>query len=198
MVEKLKEMAVEAPEALQSRARSGYFGGEVFIERFKETERFASADHDSTELPSVPNSADDALYASTGQTKFDSTEQGSTISPSAHDSGYSTLHTESQRSPPHQSGMATLLEHVPTEKASSIYSTMHLTLSPIEKELFVTQLAQQFCLGLRSSNPVPDAQVDLMSSNMSSLLKYLSRLTSARAGDKTEKTATGAMRQFRK
>jgi hypothetical protein len=29
MVEKLKEMAVEAPGALQSRARSGYFGGAI-------------------------------------------------------------------------------------------------------------------------------------------------------------------------
>jgi hypothetical protein len=29
MVEKLKEMAAEAPRALQSRARSGYFGGEI-------------------------------------------------------------------------------------------------------------------------------------------------------------------------
>jgi hypothetical protein len=29
MVEKLKEMAAEAPKALQTRARSGYFGGEV-------------------------------------------------------------------------------------------------------------------------------------------------------------------------
>lgn len=29
LIEKLKEMAAEAPQALQLRARSGYFGGEV-------------------------------------------------------------------------------------------------------------------------------------------------------------------------
>jgi hypothetical protein len=29
LIEKLKEMAAEAPQALQSRARSGYFGGGV-------------------------------------------------------------------------------------------------------------------------------------------------------------------------
>lgn len=29
MIEKLKGMAAEAPRALQSRARTGYFGGEV-------------------------------------------------------------------------------------------------------------------------------------------------------------------------
>lgn len=29
LIEKLKEMAAEAPQTLQSRARSGYFGGEV-------------------------------------------------------------------------------------------------------------------------------------------------------------------------
>ena len=29
MVEKLKEMAAEAPRALQSRVQSGYFGGEI-------------------------------------------------------------------------------------------------------------------------------------------------------------------------
>ncbi|GAB7336811.1 hypothetical protein MBLNU13_g11322t2 [Cladosporium sp. NU13] len=33
MVEKLKEMAVEAPGALQSRARSGYFGGAIQVSR---------------------------------------------------------------------------------------------------------------------------------------------------------------------
>lgn len=29
LIEKLKDMAAEAPQALQSRARSGYFGGGV-------------------------------------------------------------------------------------------------------------------------------------------------------------------------
>jgi hypothetical protein len=33
MVEKLKEMAVEAPRALQSRARSGYFGGAIQVSK---------------------------------------------------------------------------------------------------------------------------------------------------------------------
>jgi hypothetical protein len=33
MVEKLKEMAVEAPGALQSRARSGYFGGAIQVSK---------------------------------------------------------------------------------------------------------------------------------------------------------------------
>jgi hypothetical protein len=33
MVEKLKEMAVEAPRALLSRARSGYFGGAIKVSK---------------------------------------------------------------------------------------------------------------------------------------------------------------------
>ena len=33
MVEKLKEMAAEAPQALESRARSGYFGGAIQVSK---------------------------------------------------------------------------------------------------------------------------------------------------------------------
>jgi hypothetical protein len=33
IVEKLKEMAAEAPQALQSRARSGYFGGAIQVSK---------------------------------------------------------------------------------------------------------------------------------------------------------------------
>jgi hypothetical protein len=33
IIEKLKEMAVEAPGALQSRARSGYFGGAIQVSK---------------------------------------------------------------------------------------------------------------------------------------------------------------------
>jgi hypothetical protein len=33
MIEKLKEMAAEAPRALQSRARSGYFGGAIQVSK---------------------------------------------------------------------------------------------------------------------------------------------------------------------
>jgi hypothetical protein len=33
MVEKLKEMAAEAPLALQSRAQSGYFGGAIQVSK---------------------------------------------------------------------------------------------------------------------------------------------------------------------
>jgi hypothetical protein len=33
MVEKLKEMAAEAPLALQSRAQSGYFGGAIHVSK---------------------------------------------------------------------------------------------------------------------------------------------------------------------
>ena len=162
------------------------------------TEELDSAEQDSSILPSVPDFAyNTILNATTGPTRLASAEQDSSISPSALDSGYSTLHADSKHSHLHQSRIPTLLENVPAEKAVSISSTSHLTLSPTEKEHFVTQLAQQLCLGLENSVPVPDLQVNLMSSNMSSLLYYLSRLTSTRAGDETEKTATSAMRQFR-
>lgn len=33
MVDKVKEMAAEAPRALQSRARSGYFGGAIQVSK---------------------------------------------------------------------------------------------------------------------------------------------------------------------
>jgi hypothetical protein len=33
VIEKLKEMAAEAPRALQSRARSGYFGGGIQVSK---------------------------------------------------------------------------------------------------------------------------------------------------------------------
>lgn len=33
MIEKLKGMAAEAPEALQSRAQSGYFGGSIQVSK---------------------------------------------------------------------------------------------------------------------------------------------------------------------
>ena len=42
VIEKLKEMVAKAPQALQSRAHSGYFGGEIRASKYSMSESMTS------------------------------------------------------------------------------------------------------------------------------------------------------------
>lgn len=114
------------------------------------------------------------------------------VSPSMHDSGYSTKHGSSEGKRATQQNP----QMIPA-RAASVFSAMNLRFSELEERFFVTQLAERLCLSLKDSTPIPDIQISQMSAKMSTLLLYLARLSSSQAASKVEKTTTSVLRSLR-